>query len=188
TIIYVTHDQVEAMTMGDRIAVLNKGYLQQVDTPLNLYNLPANLFVAGFIGSPAMNFARARLIKEGEKLFVLSDFFKLVIPKPGDKLNSYAGKDVTLGIRPEHISECSDEASSKDGRGFSALVNIIEPTGNEILAHIECGDKIFVARLASESGIKAGDKVDFSVNVERMHIFEGESGLSLTSITAPSGV
>lgn len=192
TIIYVTHDQVEAMTMGDRIAVLNKGYLQQVDTPLNLYNSPANLFVAGFIGSPAMNFARARLIKEGENLFVSSDSFKLIVPARGqanDRIISHIGKDVTLGIRPEHISEClAPGEGAKEGKVFSAFVNILEPTGNEILAHIECGKAVFVARLASESGIKAGEKVDFSVNVERMHIFDAESGLSLTSIAAPSDV
>ena len=133
TMIYVTHDQVEAMTMGDRICVLNYGKIMQVDIPLNLYKKPANKFVAGFIGSPSMNFIEGH-IEENEKnmLFVFGNERKLVLPKRMEEpLKNYVGKEVALGIRPENIGNKITNPEGKNGNFISGNVSIVEYMGNE---------------------------------------------------------
>jgi multiple sugar transport system ATP-binding protein len=141
TTVYVTHDQVEAMTMGDRVALMRRGVLQQVDTPMRLYNAPANLFVASFIGSPAMNLFEARLErKNGHLVAQVGDQFLRLQPEaladPKD-LERYVGKDVALGIRPEHLEDAAVETGAPSERRLRATVKTVEALGAELIAHLE---------------------------------------------------
>jgi multiple sugar transport system ATP-binding protein len=173
TFIYVTHDQVEAMTMASRIAVINKGILQQIDTPQSLYDYPTNLFVAGFIGSPAMNFFSSKLVKDGEKLYVDGDSFKVEIPE--DRRNiymPYAGKPVIFGIRPEDIHNPDFAAPGIIPSPVSAKVDVTELMGNEIFVYLKAGDHNFVARVDPRSRYSLGDDVQMVFNMENMHIFD----------------
>jgi multiple sugar transport system ATP-binding protein len=168
TMIYVTHDQTEAMTMGDRIVVMKDGNVMQIDTPLNLYNIPVNKFVAGFIGSPSMNFVDGTLVKEGGIKF-LEKGTQLSVDIPKDKhklLESYLGKELWLGIRPEHISAEKSRSSR-----INANVEVVEPMGNEIFAYVTCGVAQLVARM-SPSDIHAGQKKDFTFDMSKAHFFD----------------
>ena len=145
TTVYVTHDQVEAMTMGDRVALMRRGILQQVDTPMRLYNAPANLFVASFIGSPAMNLFEARLErKNGHFVAQVGDQFLRLQPEaladPKD-LERYAGKTVALGIRPEHLEDAAVETGAPSERRLRATVKTVEALGAELIAHVEIAGK-----------------------------------------------
>ena len=173
TFIYVTHDQIEAMTMASRIAVINKGVLQQIDTPQTLYDYPTNLFVAGFIGSPAMNFFSSKLVKDGEKLYVDGDSFKVEIPE--DRRNvymPYAGKPVIFGIRPEDIHNPDFAAPGIKPSPVSANIDVTELMGNEITVYLKSGDHNFVARVDPRSRYTIGDDVQMVFNMENMHIFD----------------
>ena len=141
TTVYVTHDQVEAMTMGDRVALMRRGVLQQVDTPMRLYNAPANLFVASFIGSPAMNLFEATLERRnGYTVAQIGDQFLRLDPaalaEPGD-LERYAGKRVALGIRPEHLQDAAVQTGAPSERRLRATVKTVEALGSELIAHLE---------------------------------------------------
>ncbi|MCX7291178.1 sn-glycerol-3-phosphate ABC transporter ATP-binding protein UgpC, partial [Janthinobacterium sp.] len=136
TIVYVTHDQIEAMTMGDLIAVMKDGVVQQLGTPQEIYDNPANLFVAGFIGSPSMNFITVKPVIEGNEVFAVIDnagkSMRLVLPFPADKLRSHAGRDVILGVRPEQITDMSS-AHGDVGQELGCLIDLVEPTGPDTL-------------------------------------------------------
>ena len=179
TMIYVTHDQVEAMTMGDRICVLNKGKIMQVDTPVNLYNKPKNRFVAGFIGSPAMNFITGKLIKNSQHMiFSFGDKKSLVIPQRfEEKLLDYIGKDVVLGIRPEHIS-VNEINESKPIQG---KIGIVENMGNEQFIHFEIDGVSLVSRteLKKDEILKYNDVKDFYFDTEKIHIFDKETEINI---------
>ena len=141
TTVYVTHDQVEAMTMGDRVALMRRGVLQQVDTPMRLYNAPANLFVASFIGSPAMNLFEAELNRRnGHLVASIGDQFLRLDPEaladPRD-LERYAGRKVALGIRPEHLEDAAVETGAPSERRLRATVRTVEALGAELIAHLE---------------------------------------------------
>jgi multiple sugar transport system ATP-binding protein len=141
TTVYVTHDQIEAMTMGDRVALMRRGVLQQVDTPMRLYNAPANLFVASFIGSPAMNLFEAQLDRRnGMLVAAIGDQFLRLDPdalaEPGD-LERYAGRTVALGIRPEHLEDAAVETGAPSERRLRATVKTVEALGAELIAHLE---------------------------------------------------
>jgi multiple sugar transport system ATP-binding protein len=141
TTVYVTHDQVEAMTMGDRVALLRRGLLQQVDTPLRLYNAPANLFVASFIGSPSMNLFEARLERRnGHLVAQIGDQFLRLAPEtltdPGG-LERYVGRTVALGVRPEHLEDAAVAADAPSERRLRGIVRTVEALGSELIAHIE---------------------------------------------------
>jgi multiple sugar transport system ATP-binding protein len=168
TMIYVTHDQTEAMTMGDRIVVMKDGNVMQIDTPLNLYNVPLNKFVAGFIGSPSMNFIDGTLIKEGNMKFQeKGSQLSVDIPKEKQKLlASYIGKELWLGIRPEHISAEKSKSSK-----ILADVEVVEPMGNEIFAYVTCGVAQLVARM-SPIDIQSGQKRDFTFDMTKAHFFD----------------
>ncbi len=168
TMIYVTHDQTEAMTMGDRIVVMKDGNVMQIDTPLNLYNNPTNKFVAGFIGSPSMNFIDGTIFKEsGMKFIEKGTQLSVDIPKDKQKLlESYIGKEIWLGIRPEHIFA----EKSKSSR-ISAYVEVVEPMGNEIFAYVTCGVAQLVARM-SPMDIHTGQKTDFTFDMSKAHFFD----------------
>lgn len=176
TFIYVTHDQVEAMTMATRIAVINKGLLQQIDTPQTLYDKPNNLFVAGFIGSPAMNFFPATIRKEDGKLFVDGGQFKLQIPE--DRMNIYApyeGKSVIFGIRPEDIANPEFAPPGIIAQPVEATVDVTELMGNEIFVYLKMGEQVFVARVDPRSRYHINEKVTMVFNMDNMHIFDRET-------------
>jgi multiple sugar transport system ATP-binding protein len=176
TFIYVTHDQVEAMTMADRIAVMNAGVLMQVDTPQNLYDNPNNLFVAGFIGSPAMNFFNAELVKEGDDIAVKTGSFKVKVPDNRKKaLKPYVGKAVVFGLRPENIHDPNFAPPRIMAQNVEAIVDLTELMGNEIFLFLKSGDDEYVARVDPRTSFNMGDKVTMAFNMENIHIFDKES-------------
>lgn len=176
TFIYVTHDQTEAMTMASRIAVINKGILQQIDTPQHLYDNPDNLFVAGFIGSPSMNFFPAIIRKDGEKLFADGGTFKLEIPTQRNEVYaSSVGKSIMFGIRPEDIHNPEFAAPGIIPRPVEAIVDFTELMGNEIYVYLKNGEHSFVARVDPRSRYSMGDKVQLVFNMDNMHIFDKET-------------
>jgi multiple sugar transport system ATP-binding protein len=180
TFIYVTHDQVEAMTMATRIAVLNLGVLQQVGTPQELYSRPGNTFVAGFIGSPAMNFFEATVSRENEALFLVSPGFHLPVPSDRqDKLAGRVDKKVTLGIRPEDIHAAEFLPSGIIASPVQANVDVIEMMGNEVYLHLINDDKPFLARVDPRSTARPGQHIEVVFNMANMHAFDLESGNSI---------
>ena len=174
TVIYVTHDQVEAMTMGTRIAVLKDGVLQQLDTPQNLYERPANMFVAEFIGSPAMNFFDAQLVGTPEEMYVDGGTFKLLVPESKRSLSKYLGRKVIFGIRPEHITDRT-EASKVHGNTMKVRVDVVEPLGAEAILYLLTGNKDFVARTDYRPDLRAGQDIEVVVNMEHMHLFDPQT-------------
>jgi multiple sugar transport system ATP-binding protein len=174
TAIYVTHDQVEAMTLGDRVVVMRDGWVQQVGDPMELYNEPANRFVAGFIGSPAMNFASVRIEAENGGLWAMGDGIRLKIPAAiTDRLGAQAGKEVTFGIRPEdlRIANGSDPAEMS----IEAAVEVIERLGSEILLDVAVGPGSMVAAVEPTVGAKVHEHLRLAVNPHRLHFFDTES-------------
>ena len=180
TFIYVTHDQVEAMTMATRIAVINKGLLQQIDTPQVLYDRPDNLFVAGFIGSPAMNFFPAHIRKDGENLFIDGGTFKVKVPetRKGAYI-SHVDKPVIFGIRPENIHNPEYAPPNIDAQPVECIVDVTELMGNEIFVYLKTGDNLFVARVDPRSRDHVDDKVQVSFNMNNMHVFDRESEIAI---------
>jgi len=176
TFIYVTHDQVEAMTMASRIAVLNHGVLQQLDTPQNLYDKPDNLFVAGFIGSPAMNFFNAKLTQGDGKVYVDAGSFSVQIPE--DRTETYmphVGKRVVFGIRPEDIYDPAFEAPGIISQRIEGQVEVTELMGNEIFVFFKNGGHEFVGRIDPRTSFRMGDTVEVTLNMANMHIFDQET-------------
>jgi multiple sugar transport system ATP-binding protein len=169
TSIYVTHDQVEAMTMADRIVVMNGGRVEQIGAPLDLYDEPANLFVAGFIGSPAMNFLEGTLERQpAESVVYLGNGVKLPLPRP----RGSAGQRVVYGIRPEHLA-------LGDGGGIPATVNVVEPTGADTLVFVQCEGKQVCAVFAERHRFKPGERIHLQPRAEAIHLFDAESGQAL---------
>jgi multiple sugar transport system ATP-binding protein len=176
TFIYVTHDQTEAMTMASRIAVINKGLLQQIDSPQALYDFPANLFVAGFIGSPAMNFFQAKLVKGDGKLYVDGGSFKVQIPDSRSSVfMPHDGKSIIFGIRPEDIHNPNFAPPGIQVQPVSAKVDVSELLGNEILVYLKTGANSFVARVDPRSRYQIDDDVQMVFNMENIHIFDKET-------------
>jgi multiple sugar transport system ATP-binding protein len=181
TFIYVTHDQVEAMTMATRIAVINYGILQQVDTPQTLYDNPDNLFVAGFIGSPAMNFFSAHIRKGDGKLFVDAGNFKVELPQDrAAALNNYVDKPVQFGVRPEDIHDPKFAPPGIVAQPVDAKVEVTELMGNEIFVHMASNSHSLIARIDPRSDFRAGSAVQVVFNMANVHIFEaGENGKAI---------
>jgi multiple sugar transport system ATP-binding protein len=176
TFIYVTHDQTEAMTMASRIAVINKGKLQQLDTPQNLYDRPGNLFVAGFIGSPAMNFFNGKLVKDGGKLMV--DTGDFAVPIPPERARVYmphTGKNIVFGIRPEKIHDPDFIPPGIHAEKIAARVDVTELMGNEIFVYLVSGQNTFIARVDPRSRFRIGDQVQIAFNMDNFHIFDAET-------------
>jgi len=182
TFIYVTHDQVEAMTMGTRICVLNAGRLQQVDTPFNLYHNPYNVFVAGFIGSPSMNFFDARLVSgAGGELVVDTGVFQLhVPPAKAEPFRSHAGKEIIFGIRPEDIHDVKFMPPGITPAQVEANVEVVEQMGNEMIIYLEEGAKNFIARTDPRTQAHVGNRMGIVMNLDNMHIFDRDTELSLS--------
>ena len=176
TFIYVTHDQTEAMTMATRIAVINKGILQQVDSPQNLYDNPNNLFVAGFIGSPAMNFFPAKLRKDNGRLMVDGSTFAIAIPDEfAGPYQAHAGKNVIFGIRPENIHDPNYVPPNVHTETIESQVDVTELMGNEIFLHMLSGQNTFVARVDPRSKLRVGEKVQIAFDMDSIHIFDAET-------------
>jgi multiple sugar transport system ATP-binding protein len=174
TMIYVTHDQVEAMTMGDRIVVMSGGVIQQVDSPMNLYNDPANRFVAGFIGSPAMNFVSGRLAGGRPARFV-SGPLNLPVPAAAAGRLKKAGPDgLTLGIRPEHISIAAVSKRTA-GPSHAVTVDVVEPIGNETLVYVRDGEMQFCVRRNENVSVKPGQKIRVIFDPKRILFFDAKT-------------
>ena len=181
TMVYVTHDQVEAMTMGDRIVVMRDGVIQQIGTPLALYNTPVNRFVAGFIGSPPMNIMKVSVKDEGGRLIVDGGEFQLeVAAAHQDRLRSHVGRDALLGIRPEDLSD------TEDGRGstITASVDVVEPLGAETHIYLSTAGNQFIAKVAPDVDVRIGTEIALRPNMERVHYFDLETEASLTQAVA----
>ncbi len=179
TMIYVTHDQTEAMTMGDRIVVMKDGVIQQVATPLEIYNHPCNKFVASFIGTPPMNFFAGQITSEGERLFFMQDkgIQLLLPPRLQLQARSHIGRSVYLGIRPEGIGSLQ-ATLQKEAPEIGGRIRVIEPMGSENYLYIDTGAGSFVARV-EKSGYTIGQEVRLPVMHEKMHLFDGETEATL---------
>ncbi|SRR5713226_537235 len=174
TVIYVTHDQVEAMTLGDRIVVMKDGRIQQMGEPLQVYSQPQNKFVAGFLGSPAMNFIDASISEADGDLYVETAGFRMRAPgERSSRLSSYKGRQVTLGIRPEDLHEAT--AGGSDNTSFEASVEVVEPLGSEILLDVQMGHHSLVARVASSVRTKRHEKIRLAFVTDRIHFFDRQT-------------
>ncbi len=194
TFIYVTHDQTEAMTMGTRIVVMKDGIIQQVDTPQNLYDTPVNMFVAGFIGSPQMNFIDSKIVKDGNDFFVefgsedteaqAGRKFRIKLPESkseGGKLDEYNGKDVVIGVRPEHVHD-EEELLEKFKEGvIETDVEVTELMGAEKYLYTTCGDIAINGRVAPTSLAKPGDTIKIALEPQKIHIFDKETENTITN-------
>ena len=174
TVIYVTHDQVEAMTMGDRIAVMYDGIIQQMDQPMKIYNQPKNLFVAGFLGSPSMNFFDVTLKKGDLGLYLALGDVRIKIPEHfrPEQLNRYLGKTLVLGIRPEHFYLAEKENAETV---FDTVIDTLEPLGAEMLITGILNGQEFTAKTSVQKELKAGDRVRIGIHPEKIHLFDKET-------------
>jgi len=170
TSVFVTHDQVEAMTLGDRVAVMQDGSIQQVGTPLEVYGNPANRFVAGFIGAPSMNFLDVTISGDGATLFAETSFLRRAVPGAASRaLAGWCGKKVLMGVRPEHLSL----GNGVSERSFEACVEVIEQLGSEIILETRAREaRLTVARLDPQAHLAVGEKVPLSVQPERLYFFD----------------
>jgi multiple sugar transport system ATP-binding protein len=196
TTVYVTHDQIEAMTMGDRVAVMSKGLLQQVDSPQNLYDFPKNLFVAAFIGSPQMNLIRSTLTvtPDGGQLNFGAQSIRIpaatFASRPG--LKAYDGKELAVGIRPEHLEDASIEHSDDVIQG---VVTIREGLGSEVILHLSTDGHMMtaegldhtvaapdlVSKVEAHTSLRVGDQATLSIDTSQLHFFDLDSTLAITS-------
>ena len=183
TFVYVTHDQVEAMTMATRIVVMKDGLIQQVDTPQTLYDYPCNIFVAGFIGTPQMNFINGTLVKKDEGVYFEFQNVSLKLPEEkanAEELAEYIGKEVVVGLRPEAISDDASAVAANPEYSFEVNVDVTELMGAEIYLYISVGDPedeptSLIARVSSRSQSRAGDKIQIAVDMSRLHIFDKDT-------------
>ncbi len=181
TIIYVTHDQTEAMTMGDKIVVMKDGIIQQVDSPLTLYNEPVNTFVAGFIGSPAMNFLNVTLRWQEDDFVLDGEDFSLKLPETiveqRPRVREYEEKEIIMGIRPEDLGDAQVEKEFRvdEDNTFLATVEVVEPLGSEISLYFTIGEKNGIARVDADSKAKVGDKIKMACNTRKVHLFDKDT-------------
>jgi multiple sugar transport system ATP-binding protein len=184
TIIYVTHDQTEAMTLGTRIVVLKDGIIQQVDTPQNLYNTPNNIFVAGFIGSPQMNLVDAEVVGNGSSVTLkLSDTVSIALPADKSKPiidGGYVGKTVVAGIRPEDIKDDEEFITKHSATTFEATVKVYELLGAEVNLHYDIADTTCTAKVNPRTTARPGDVVKFAMDISRLHVFDKETEQIIT--------
>ncbi|MBN9511221.1 MAG: sn-glycerol-3-phosphate ABC transporter ATP-binding protein UgpC [Alphaproteobacteria bacterium] len=176
TTVYVTHDQVEAMTLADRVVVMNAGRIEQVGPPQELYHSPTTRFVAGFIGSPAMNFLPARLVNTGGALTMqLVAGFSLPVPESRKaRYAPYTGREMTLGIRPEHLADYAEPLRPGVAR-LDAPVDVVEPMGSETLVHFMLGAAQLTARVGPDTPAKAGEKLPLAADLNQMHLIDNET-------------
>lgn len=181
TTIYVTHDQMEAMTLGNRIVVMKDGLIQQIDSPLNLYEKPLNQFVAGFIGSPSMNFVTATVIKQDGQLFVKAKELILGIPEEHrNDMEPYVDKEVFFGIRPEDIYDHMFARGATQSNTSRALVEVSEPMGSEVFLHLNVKENIFTAKVDPHTNAVIGQEMELVFDMHKMYSFEVDSGKTIT--------
>ena len=184
TIIYVTHDQTEAMTLGTRIVVMNAGVIQQVDTPQALYDAPCNLFVAGFIGSPQMNFLNAVCNVEGDNVSLQVGPASIALPEAKAKKlieGGYAGKEVILGIRPEDIHDEEAFIAASPDTVIEATIHVYEMLGAEVYLYFDYEDTNVTARVNPRTTARTGDTVKFALDAEKIHVFDKDSQVTITN-------
>ena len=181
TMIYVTHDQVEAMTMGERIVAMREGRIQQIGSPIDLYRHPVNRFVAGFIGSPSMNFLEGRLIRNEGVAFSSGAICFPIPERCASCLQAYIGRDLVLGIRPEHIVEASAPYGPLERGEVRASVEVVEPMGSETYLYLRAEDTRFVARIYTDWIPAVGEPVHLAFDLAEMHFFDKETGAALIS-------
>jgi multiple sugar transport system ATP-binding protein len=177
TMIYVTHDQIEAMTLGQRIVVLDGGVIQQIDTPMNLYDRPANLFVAGFVGSPGMNLLRG-ILKLGKGWFLATEQGEVMLGRPAlaSAWQEWRDREVVLGIRPEDLLPVEADAAA-----LTAQLEVLEPVGNEIFLNLRYGAQALVSRVSPRALAEPGSTIPLGLAAERLHLFDPSSGLRITT-------
>lgn len=184
TMIYVTHDQTEAMTLGTKIVVMKDGIVQQVDTPQSLYNAPKNRFVAGFIGSPQMNFLDAIVCQNNEEVTLKIGDYDLLLPKSKGKSlveGGYVNKVICMGIRPENVydlAELNEKATEKE---IETTINVYELLGSEVYLYFNIEQFPMTAKVKATTPARVGDKVKFKFDMEKVHIFDNETGLVITN-------
>ena len=184
TIIYVTHDQTEAMTLGTRIVVMKDGVIQQVDTPQNLYNTPCNLFVAGFIGSPQMNFMDAVVNVAGNDVTLSIGNHVLRVPENKKKAlidGGYNGKTVVVGIRPEDVHDDPDFIAANPGSVITSKIKVYELLGAEVFLYFDVEGTQMTARVNPRTELRTGDDAKFALDMNRIHIFDKETELTITN-------
>jgi len=180
TMIYVTHDQVEAMTMGDRIVVMKDGFIQQVASPLELYDHPANQFVAGFIGSPPMNFFTGRLEQRNGGIYFNEGNFSIRAPEGhARRLGGHVGKEVVFGIRPEDVKDTGAGGSGHPDVTVKANVEVVEPMGAEVFLYLNTGKHTFIARVDAHDMAKENQQLAMALNLEKSHFFAVENGQTI---------
>jgi multiple sugar transport system ATP-binding protein len=176
TIIYVTHDQVEAMTMGTKIVIMKDGEIHQVGSPMEVYEYPVNTFVAGFIGSPAMNFVPARIRQTDSSLCVDADSFQILIPpEKAEYLQGQTNQEVVFGIRPEDIDDQAYASPDINGAPIRATVEVVEPLGPEVLLFLGSGEHTLIARVDPRTQAKRHQQIELMVDLDKIHIFEKAS-------------
>ena len=179
TVVYVTHDQIEAMTMGDLIAVMKDGVVQQLGTPQDIYDNPANLFVAGFIGSPSMNFITVKPVIEGGAVIAAiengGNNMRLALPFDAEKLRSYVGRDVILGVRPEQITDMSS-AHGDVGQELGCLIDLVEPTGPDTLLTTRLNGAAVTCRTHPIEAVRPGQTMQLSFNLSKAALFDPANG------------
>jgi multiple sugar transport system ATP-binding protein len=181
TTIYVTHDQIEALTLGDRLVLMKDGIVQQIGDPRTMYNQPTNIFVAGFIGSPSMNFLNATLVAENGALWLDMQSFRLKLPKQEGTLDKHIDKKVVVGFRPEDILDKPRAAFAGDGNVMKARIDVIEPIGSEELLYVSSGDHTFVAEVpeligsAAEKRDMVQEEIELAFNMNKLHLFDAET-------------
>ncbi len=184
TIIYVTHDQVEAMTLGSRIVVMKDGVIQQIDSPDNLYGKPCNKFVAGFIGSPQMNFCDVEIVKEDEKVYAKTTDLHLLIPSDKAKKleeQGYVGKTVTMGIRPEHVHNDPRLVEELTDSRFEADIAVYEMLGDDALMYCDLGGTRLTAKTNIDYAAREGEHVVFAADMAKSHFFDKDTELTITN-------
>jgi multiple sugar transport system ATP-binding protein len=175
TFIYVTHDQTEAMTMASRIAVINKGVLQQLDTPQALYDRPDNMFVAGFMGAPAMNFFKAKIHQDGSRLMIEGGAFKVPVVADKKAYHDFVEKSIVMGIRPEDVHNPAFIPSGIHAASIEAKVDVTELMGNEINLYLLAGQDNIVARVDPRTDFRMGDKVQVAFDMDKIHLFDPDT-------------
>jgi len=178
TMIYVTHDQIEAMTMADRMVIMKDGLIQQVDEPLQVYDHPRNLFVAGFIGTPPMNSFKGYIHKKDDQLFFKDDSITIKLPIEWELANAYIDKEVVFGIRPEDLGSPEAEENN-DSPKIQAKIEVVEPMGSETYLYLAVGIHSFIARVDAHRKTAVGDEIDLSLNMKKAHLFDGQTENSI---------
>jgi multiple sugar transport system ATP-binding protein len=176
TIVYVTHDQIEAMTLADRIVIMNDGLIMQIGRPMEVYDHPANLFVAGFIGSPAMNFLKIELKDKNGKLTMSGENFNLNVPDHLiSRFSAAIGRNLIFGIRPEHIYDRKSKDSFSEPAELKSIIEVVEPIGSEVILLASCGTEQLTARVDPTTRVKPQMAVNLVLDMNRMHLFDADT-------------